>query len=157
MENTIGKYIYMTTNTDEKILELLNVVNAQRQEVEQLESDTKQSWRTNCLFPAVFGGMQPINIQIQTEKAILQLQADLMVQADYLTKAAEALGIKFDGKWGVYPVEDWTADFKKRIAIIKIKDKKAHLDELEERLNAIVSPEQRRQLELEEITKSLGL
>lgn len=147
----------MTAEVDNKIIELLNIVTKQKQDVEELEKETKQSWKTNCSFPPVFGGTQPINIQVQTELAIIQLAADLLVQIDYLKKAADLLGANFDGKWGGFSFEDWITDFKKRIAVINIKVKKKHLDELEERLNAIVSPEQRRALEIAEIAKSLGI
>jgi hypothetical protein len=142
---------------DDKIIELLNIVTKRKQEVEDLEKETKQSWKTNCSFPPVFGGTTPINIQVQTELAIIQLQADLLVQQEYLKKASGILGATFNDKWGNFSFEDWTTDFKKRIAIINVKEKRKKLDELEERLNAIVSPEQRRALELSEITKSLGI
>lgn len=145
------------SDTDDKILELLTVVNKQKHEVEQVEKESKVSWKTNCSFPPVFSGSGPINIQVQTEKAIVQLLADLLVQAEYLKKASDVLGVEFDNKWGNFLIDDWIYDFKKRIAVIQIKSKKDNLDELESRLNLIVSPEQRRALELEAITKSLGI
>lgn len=54
------------------------------------------------------------------------------------------------------PVEDWLADIKARIAKVKIGEKRKKLEDLEKRLNAIVSPELRAQLELEAIEKALG-
>ena len=56
---------------------------------------------------------------------------------------------------GSYLVSDWIQDMKTRAAKIQLISEKNELAELESRLQAIVSPEQRRLMELEAIAKSL--
>ncbi len=58
-------------------------------------------------------------------------------------------------KWNNYWIVDWIHDIRSRIEKIQINTKKSKLDELESRLNAIVSPELRTQLELEAIAGEL--
>lgn len=65
------------------------------------------------------------------------------------------MGLKTEFKHDGYTIDQWIDDFKKRIVIIHLAAKKDELKKLEERLSAIVSPEQRRQMELEAIMKGL--
>jgi hypothetical protein len=55
-----------------------------------------------------------------------------------------------------YLISDWIDDFKKRIATIQLKEKKEKLKSLEVRLHAIISPEKKRQMELDAIMKDLA-
>lgn len=146
----------MTTAIDSKITELFGVLNNKKAEVEAAEKSSQQKWKTNCSFPSVFGQTQPINIQTQTEDALVELLADLLVHQSHQVKAAELLGVKINGGvWGGFTVDDWIEDFKTRAAKIQLAAKKNELKQLEKRLDAIVSPEQRRQMELEAVIKAL--
>lgn len=147
----------MADTIDSKITELFGVLNKKKAEVEAAEGESKKKWITNCSFPSVFGNTQPINIQTQTESALVELLSDLMVHDEHMRKAAELLGVEYkSGTWGGFSIDAWIEDFKTRVAKIQLAAKKAELIQLEKRLDAIVSPEQRRQLELESIMKSLG-
>ena len=148
----------MTTTIDLKIAELFEVLNKRKVEVEAAEKTSQQKWKTNCSFPSVFGNTQPINIQTQTEAALIELLADLLVHREFQIKAAELIGSDVQtGNWGGYPIADWIEDFKTRVAKIQLAARKAELAQLEKRLDAIVSPEQRRFMELEAIINSLGV
>ena len=52
---------------------------------------------------------------------------------------------------------EWIEDFKKRIATIHFQKKKEKLQELEKRLNGILSTEQRREMELKAIMADLDV
>ena len=142
-------------NIDAKIKDLFDVLNKQKIEVEQAEAETKQSWRTNCAYPKN-DGVPPINIQTASELMLVDILAEMLRESDYNSKAADMLGISL-GTPAKYTLDDWIADFKKRIAILNLRAKKDKLAVLEKRLNAIVSPEQRRAMELAAITESLEL
>jgi hypothetical protein len=70
--------------------------------------------------------------------------------------ASTILGIKSDQSHDGYLISDWIDDFKKRIATIQLKEKKEKLKSLEVRLHAIISPEKKRQMELDAIMKDLA-
>lgn len=145
----------MTTSTtiDEKINSLFKIVNQKKEEVKADEKKQKNSWQTNCSFKLY--STTPINIQTSNEISIVQALTELLTFSNNVDAANEILGLKTEFKHDGYTVEQWVDDFKKRIIIIHLAVKKDELKKLEERLSAIVSPEQRRQMELEAIMKGL--
>ena len=154
---TIIKEKIMTDTIDTKITDLFGVLNKKKAEVESAEKTANQKWKTNCSFPSVFGNTQPINIQTQKEDALVELLSDLLIHDDFSRRSAALLGIEYNGgNWGGFAITDWVEDFKTRVAKLQLATKKADLAKLETRLNAIVSPEQRRAMELEAIMKSLA-
>ena len=58
--------------------------------------------------------------------------------------------------WHGYSTEKWKVDIQARIDKIQIEKKKRDLEILEKRLDAILSPELKAEMELEEITKALS-
>lgn len=140
---------------DSKITALFDVLHEQQIEVEKAEQNIKRSWKTNCSFVLPYS-MQPTNIQVATKESIINMYADMLSIMDYRSKAAAELGVEVGKDWNGFSVDDWVADFKKRISSIDIKAQKAKLQSLEQRLDAIVSPEQRREMELEAILQEVG-
>ncbi len=147
----------MSDAIDSKINDLFNVLNAKKQQVEAAESASTRKWKTNGVFPPVFdSSTRGINIQTQSAPNLIGLLSDLLIRDRAAQEAAEMMGAEYDGKWGGYTIAEWVEDFKTRVAKIQLVTRKAELVDLEKRLDAIVSPEQRRELELEAITKSLS-
>lgn len=145
----------MAKNTlDAQIKALFSELIKRKAMVEDDEAKIKRSWKTNCSL-TIEGLGQPINIQVATEQKLLGVYAHMLQVSDYKAEAATELNIKFDDEWGGFPTADWIMDFKKRIASIHIKTKKLKLAELESRLEAIVSPEQRREMELAAIMSEM--
>ena len=148
----------MADTIDDKVRGLFDVLQKQKEKVEQAEQETKQSWKTKCSISIPSLSPTPINIQTANQGLVLSIGASLLVYQQTITEAAKRLGIAEDvSEYNGSSVEDWFADLKKRIAVIGINDKRKSLMELEKRLDAIVSPEQRRQMELEALTKELSL
>lgn len=139
---------------DKQITALFDTLMNRKASVEADEAEIKRSWKTNCSFVRD-GIAQPLNIQVAQEPMLLKLYADILATRDYEAKAAAELGIDISSKISGFELEDWVADFKKRIASIHIKSKKTKLLELETRLEAIISPEQRREMELASILNEL--
>lgn len=138
---------------DAKITELFGVLSKQKSELEDAKKEVSRSWITNGSIQ--FNGSNPTNIMTANEDTIRSVVANLLYHADYAAKAAEKLGLTVPTKFHGFAIDDWIQDCQKRIAAISIATKKTKIAELEERLNAIVSPEQRRQLELEAITRAI--
>lgn len=143
-------------NIDQKISSLFNVVQLKREAVAKAEENSKKSWLTNCSL-TINGESQPKNLQTANEKSVQSILTFLLMNRQFVKQAADLLGLDFDDQYNTYSYDDWITDCQKRISIIKLKAQKDNLNEMETRLNAIVSPEQRRAMELEAISKSLGI
>lgn len=139
---------------DKKIEELFAVVKAQKAEVEKAEKESKRSWNTNGSFKLF--GSTPINLSTSSEDAIFKALTELLSFKNHAEEANQILGLNKEIKHDGYTVKEWIEDFQKRISTIQLKAKKDKLKVVEERLSSIVSPEQKRQMELEAIMKDLG-
>ncbi|PPD55568.1 MAG: hypothetical protein CTY12_00905 [Methylotenera sp.] len=148
----------MADNIDDKVRGLFEVLQKQKEKVEQAEQETKQSWKTKCSISIPTLSPTPINIQTANQSLVLGIGASLLTYQQATAEAAKRLGLEEDvSEYNGASIDDWFADLKKRVAVIGITEKRKSLVELEKRLDAIVSPEQRRQMELEALTKELAL
>ena len=143
----------MSKDIDSKIIELFDVLSKQKKDLEATKKEIERKWETNCSLQ--FGNEAPINIQTTSAEILHSALSRLICQKDYNIKAAIELGLPVDSKINGFDFDSWVNDFKKRMASIQLNSKKKKIQELETRLNAIVSPEQKRQLELEAIIEAL--
>ena len=65
------------------------------------------------------------------------------------------MGVDYKFTWLGFSVDEWKNDFQTRVNQISIQEKRKELAEIESRLNAIISPELKAQMELEAISKLL--
>lgn len=142
------------SNIDSKINELFQVLEKQKKDVEATEKAASKKWHTNCSLQ--FMGQHPYNIQTASEDVLRNAVSQLLIHKDYAKQAADVLNLPVDNTFAGYTYDHWIEDCKTKIAKIQLRAKKEKLNQLEERLNAIVSPEQRRQMELDAIVKELG-
>lgn len=145
----------MMSNIDDKIVELIKVVEKQKEEVVETEKDSKRGWKTNCSL-SIVGFPQPLNLQTASVDNVVKAYGILIGLMDNMATAAKELGVPTPTTYEGFSLGDWVDDFKKRVAMVQLKTKKDKLNALENRLNGIVSPEVRRQMELEMIMKELG-
>lgn len=142
--------------TDSKIKQLFEVVKAKKLEISQAE---KPNWETNCAFNYSRNSGDTnnrVNINVvQDINELISILAFLFVQKEAWEKAVQVFGVKTAFSWHGYSFEQWQGDLVSRSNKIRISEKKKELSTLEARLNAILSPELKAQLELEEITKLL--
>lgn len=144
--------------TDKKTLELIAQVKAKRAAIAKAE---KPSYKTNCSFSYIEGNRgTAINIHVETDLKKLILIAAFLTERNgsYQNVALKILGVDKppDFTWDGFTVDEWVGDIKQRIAKIQISTEKKKLEGLEERLNKIISPEKRAELELEAIAAELG-
>lgn len=142
------------TTTDQKTLELIREVAKQKEEISKAE---RPSWTTNCSFSYTERPSDAVNIHVESNiRNLVCIAAFLKEKEKSYREAAEALGVEAPAfTWSGYAVSDWLSDLKLRINKIQIASKKKKLETLETRLNAIISPELRAQMELEAIASEL--
>ncbi|MCK9458233.1 MAG: hypothetical protein M0R80_01100 [Proteobacteria bacterium] len=146
----------MAKKTDQKTLDLIKEVKRRKEEISKIE---KPNWITNCSFGYIEGNVAGrTNIHVEASvKNLIGMAAFLMDKERTYATAAAAMEVDAPlFTWDGFSVSDWVADIKARINKVQIASKKKSLETLEGRLNAIISPELRAELELEAIAGELG-
>lgn len=144
---------------DDKIMKMMEVVKQRKAEIAKISRPT---WLTSCTI-----GYNPesvadrVNIQTVTKpERLIELYSFLLVKEQTWMESVTALD--FLGEpvskptYMGYSVADWKTDLRARAAQLTIEKKKKELEKLEQRLDSIVSPEQRRKLEMAAIERELG-
>lgn len=145
---------YKIMNIDKKIKELFEVVEQEKKKVEELNSTSKSKWNTNCSFKPKNATVN-VNIQTASKDTIIDLMSNLLGYEKFNKLSCQILGLESSEKFYGFTYEQWVDDFKKRISIIDLKERREKLKSLESRLNGIISPEQRREMELQAIINEL--
>ena len=141
-------------SADDATLRLIEEVQKRKAEIQKL---SKPSWITNRSFAYVEGTPNVINIGVERNTTVLVKIAGFLRQqeANYSAAASE-LDVEVPAfKWDGFSLQDWLSDIKQAIDKLTIKKKQEKLAVLESRLDAIITPELRRQMELEAITAEL--
>lgn len=146
-----------TNNTDAVVLQLLAKVEEKKK---QIGSAERPSWITNCSFGFDPNNNNRINIQVVRElETLVEIHAFLTSKYGHYQASLKELGIsekEAPFKWLGFTFDQWVSDIQTRINGLRIKSKRDELAKLEERVNALVSPEQRRKIELEKLMKEIG-
>lgn len=156
----------MSENIDLVIEQLLNVIKEKREEISKTKETIKQPWKTNGIININQEWIVTTisNKQLKNENRNLQTSSietiktfiiNLIQEQKYRKEAEELLGLDITHLFNGYIFEDWIEDCKKRINIIQLRDKESRLLELESNLNSLVSDEQRRKIEVENIKKAM--
>jgi hypothetical protein len=142
-------------DADQAVLDLLKKVAAKREEIKKAK--TRPSWKTNCTFMKDPSTPQSVtNIQtVRDIRKLIEIQAFLMNQETTMNQAASELGVEFDGNWQGFSMDDWKEDLKTRAEQLQIDKNEKELEELDARVNKLVSPEQRREMELKTLMEIL--
>lgn len=142
--------------TDDKVMQLLRIAKEKKDRIATVE---KVSWKTNCSFS--FNENDSLNSKINLHavsdvNVLVKALAHILQQQDYYTQATTKLGVDAQFKYLGFNVGDWQADIENRINRIKILKEKEELQTIETRLNALISPEKRAELELEQLENALN-
>jgi hypothetical protein len=143
-------------NADETTLKLIEEVKRRRAEISKAE---RSNWITNSSFAYVEGSSNTVNIKVITDlKQLIAIAAFLRGQEANYKAAAVELGVESPPpfSWGGFSLGDWMEDLKTRIAKIQLEAKRQKLAQLESRLDAVISPELKREMELAKIAEELG-
>lgn len=146
----------MAKSTDEQILALIAEVSKRKAEIAKLE---KPNWKTNCSFCYTEGSLQgATNLHVEYDiTKLVKIAGFLLSQERTFLDAQKALGtLGYKFSWGGFTVEEWVEDIRTRIEKLSITAKRKKLEELESRLNVIITPELKAKLELEAIAAELS-
>lgn len=144
----------MIKEEDKIVMELLEKVEQKKKEIQNIG---KHAWITSATLGTTDNVQDRVNLQTCTDiKKLVGLYCFLINLADTWERAIKQLELKEPCVWQGYKVNEWQNDIKARVQQIGINTKKKELDSLEKRLDAIVSPEQRRALEIEKIKRELA-
>lgn len=143
-----------TKTTDEKVRELFNSVQEKKLAIEKAE---RPCWLTGGNFGfSANSAHDRINVQtVGDVRKIVEMYAFLIDRKEKSENAAKELGVDYKFTWLGFSVDEWKNDFQTRVNQISIQEKRRELAEIEARLNAIISPELRAQMELEAISELL--
>jgi len=142
--------------TDEQTLNLFKIVQAKKDEIKQAEK--KPDWKTNCSFRYNKDSSASTNLQVCADiEELVHALAFLCDRKKGFDDAQKILGTEITFRWMGFTFEAWASDIKTRVAKVLITDKKKTLEVLESRLDKVLSPELKAQLELEAISKELGI
>jgi hypothetical protein len=141
--------------TDEKVKALFASVQEKKIAIEKAE---RPVWMTGGQFSySANSAHDRINIQTITDvRKIVEVLAFLIDRKEKSENAAKELGVDYNFTWLGFTVPEWKNDLQTRVNQISIQEKRKELAEIEARLNAIISPELKAQMELEAISALLG-
>lgn len=138
---------------DKQIKELFELVEQKRKDIFKVE---KMAWLTNCSFSFEDKNMNNVNIQACSDLSLLtKILGYLKREKHYFDEASKQLNYNGTFKWNNFTYNEWENDIMSRFKKIIVVKEKEKLKDLEDRLNNLISPEYRRELELEQITKIL--
>lgn len=140
---------------DEKALKLLEVLKAKKEKVEKL---SKPQYLTNMTFYYPMDNKQ-INLHVCNDEEKLFNYFGFIAQTivfrerakKELMEVEEIEPLTYDN----FTLEEWRTDFKTKLGVINIRKEKASLKLMEEKINGMISPEKRTELELELMEKEL--
>jgi hypothetical protein len=149
MERLMGKKA--TSDMDKTVEDLMAKVAARREKIGALQ---KPQWRTTTRL--TLPGYETLNIQACSDTALLAtMLGELMRRKQDIDAASKELEVDIEPKVQNYLIDDWIADIKLRVRITNIRAERAKLNALEAKLETLLSPEQRRALELAAIKAEL--
>ena len=138
---------------DKKIQKLFDKVQEKKEEIKKAE---KPNWKTNSTFGFDPSSSKRTNLQVVGDvKILVGILSFLYEKSDNFDKASKKLGVDGEFEWMGFPLSDWEEDLTTRVNKIQITKKKAELEKIETTLDRLISPERRREMELEAIEKLL--
>jgi hypothetical protein len=145
----------MSEQDDALVLQLLAEVKRRKDEIQKVET---AKWKTSCTLSLYKGANvnDKINIQTVSDKSVLiEIYAFILDKESSITRAQKELGCKDVVKLSGYSIADWKEDLKNKMNQLNLASKKTDLKNLEDRINALVTVDQRRKLELTAIQEEL--
>lgn len=144
----------MANELDKKVQELYNVIQAKKAKIAKIE---RPNYKTNLSFPTSLNDdSRRINLQVYNDiPSLIIMLANLQTTKIQFDNISEELDIKAEFMYGGYKFEDWKHDFIAIINKVNIKKEKDDLASKESKLNLLVSPEEKRRLDIEALAKEL--
>ena len=146
----------MAKTTDDAVMELLVLVGKKKEEIKKAKK--RPAWKTNLSLGRDASSSQGrVNIMTRTDpNELVDWYVFLDQKEAGIEIAAKELGLPVDLTWLGYSIADWKEDLKTRAAQLSIDIKKKEIELLDARVNKLVSPDQRREMELKALQQILA-
>lgn len=142
----------MTQDLDEIVRGLLVKLKQQQAELDNLKGQIQSSWKTHCSFTTTpNNAATKKNIQVCSDEEIFQFVQHMMLLRHSHLDAEKFLNASFPWEYLGHTYTDWEHDLKKRMDMIRVTKREKELKELEQRINSVVSAEERRRIEVESL------
>lgn len=139
---------------DQTIQDLFAKLNDRKARVEGLRKEISKTWKTNGSFRLIGAGT-PTNIQTASVETLEEMAAHLCLLDGARDAASKRLGRPINLRVQGSTVDEWFEDITKRFATINLREEERLLETLEQRLNQVLSPEERRRIEVEMLAKEI--
>ncbi len=129
-----------------------------KEKKKEISATEKASWLTHCSFSENSNSVDNrVNIQTITDvNKLVDIYGFILTRYSFWIQSCENLKISLPFRWMGYSFLNWESDIKTRISQIGLAEKRKELNILENRLDALITVDQRRVMELEDITKQLA-
>lgn len=141
-------------NIDSTIQLLFAKLEARKQAIAALKVNIARSWKTNGSFRLI-GAPTPTNIQTAPLDIVEEIASHICLLETARQQVADRLGRPVSKTMQGNPISDWFDDLNKRIATISVREEERELADLEARLNQVLSPDERRRIEVEMLLKAI--
>lgn len=139
---------------DQKVRELYDIIQSKKAQIAKME---RPSYKTNLSY-VINECVDNVRINLQVVNDVNVL-VKLLAQMNILRVEYENLcfdlGLKSDFKYCDFSYDDWKHDITSMINKINIKKEKDDLATKEAKLNTLISPEEKRRLDIEALSKEL--
>ena len=144
----------MSTN-DKQIKQYRMAVDKKR---EEMGPEPRPSWITNQLLQLDPHNQSKLNLNLLNDEAkCVDAVRLLMLQVQAHDAANEALGTNLKLVISGYSSDDWIADIKQRLEVIRWKDEKVKLGNMDKKLQALLSEDAKTANAISDIADELGL
>lgn len=140
---------------DVTVRALFDKLNARKQKISELKAQIEKSWKTNCSIRLI-GATTPTNIQTATVELVEEVATQLCMVESARRTAAVRLDRPVNMSVQGHTIDHWFEDLQKRLAVINVREEEKQLEQLEQRLNQVLSPEERRRIEVELLARELN-
>ena len=140
---------------DSLIEELIKKAENKANEIGSIQN---YSAATNLVFPLGEGSSLANSLNLNTvrePKRFVEVLAFLLEKFSHFDAAAKELGVKANFLWGGFSKDAWVRDIKNKVSVIKLSEKKKELSSIRKQLDELMSPEMKRDIQLQAIRDAL--
>lgn len=130
---------------DQRVEALFAKLQAKKAEVASAE---RPQWITNGQFRYSEVGSVIDIITERNEHKLISILGFIRERAASFKVGAEEVNSELTFTWLGFTADEWASDIKTRLSILQITKKRTELAELEKRVNAVMTPELRREMEM---------
>lgn len=139
---------------DQKVRELYDIIQSKKAQIAKME---RPSYKTNLSY-VINENVDNVRINLQVVNdvnVLVKLLAQMNILRVEYENVCFDLGLKSDFKYSGFSYDDWKHDITSMINKINIKKEKDDLATKEAKLNTLISPEEKRRLDIEALSKEL--